>query len=208
MNQQGRSMIEMLGVLAIIGVLSVGGIAGYSKAMQSYRTNKTIDQVTQIANGIRTLFIGQKTYTSLGEDGSTAAKILKKAKILPESSFEGSDASLKVRNVFGGEIQVIKSTKTTFPGADDGAFILAFTNIPDDACVELASQDWGRKDLIGVSVNNPVALIMATTASCTGAARSGQAVSCASSGAPMPVGTAVAACDGQNNQNTLTWKMY
>ena len=27
-NQSGRSMIEMLGVLAIIGVLSVGGIAG------------------------------------------------------------------------------------------------------------------------------------------------------------------------------------
>ena len=32
-NSFGRSMIEMLGVLAIIGVLSVGGIAGYSKAM-------------------------------------------------------------------------------------------------------------------------------------------------------------------------------
>ena len=32
-NEKGRSMIEMLGVLAIIGVLSVGGIAGYSKAM-------------------------------------------------------------------------------------------------------------------------------------------------------------------------------
>ena len=30
-NSFGRSMIEMLGVLAIIGVLSVGGIAGYSK---------------------------------------------------------------------------------------------------------------------------------------------------------------------------------
>ena len=27
-SQIGRSMIEMLGVLAIIGVLSVGGIAG------------------------------------------------------------------------------------------------------------------------------------------------------------------------------------
>ena len=32
-EQTGRSMVEMLGVLAIIGVLSVGGIAGYSKAM-------------------------------------------------------------------------------------------------------------------------------------------------------------------------------
>ena len=30
-NQFGRSMIEMLGVLAIIGVLSVGGIAGRCK---------------------------------------------------------------------------------------------------------------------------------------------------------------------------------
>lgn len=35
-------MIEMLGVLAIIGVLSAGGIAGYSAAMEAYRTNKTI----------------------------------------------------------------------------------------------------------------------------------------------------------------------
>lgn len=31
--EKGRSMIEMLGVLAIVGVLSVGGIAGYSKAI-------------------------------------------------------------------------------------------------------------------------------------------------------------------------------
>lgn len=30
-NQFGRSMIEMLGVLAIIGVLSVGGIVGRCK---------------------------------------------------------------------------------------------------------------------------------------------------------------------------------
>ena len=37
---QGRSMVEMLGVLAIIGVLSVGAIAGYSKAMMKYKLNK------------------------------------------------------------------------------------------------------------------------------------------------------------------------
>ena len=35
----GRSMIEMLGVLAIIGVLSVGGIAGYYKAMEKFKQN-------------------------------------------------------------------------------------------------------------------------------------------------------------------------
>ena len=40
-DQTGRSMVEMLGVLAIIGVLSVGGIAGYSKAMTKFKITKT-----------------------------------------------------------------------------------------------------------------------------------------------------------------------
>ena len=42
-TQKGRSMIEMLGVLAIIGVLSVGGLAGYTRAMRSYRTNEILE---------------------------------------------------------------------------------------------------------------------------------------------------------------------
>ena len=45
---QGRSMVEMLGVLAIIGVLSVGAIAGYSKAMMKYKLNKMVDQYNQL----------------------------------------------------------------------------------------------------------------------------------------------------------------
>ncbi|MCM1323689.1 MAG: hypothetical protein NC218_05970 [Acetobacter sp.] len=43
-NQAGRSMIEMLGVLAIVGILSVGGIASYSKAMSQYRANKLTEE--------------------------------------------------------------------------------------------------------------------------------------------------------------------
>ena len=42
-QEQGRSMVEMLGVLAVIGVLSVAGIAGYSIAMRSYRTNEIVN---------------------------------------------------------------------------------------------------------------------------------------------------------------------
>ncbi len=44
-SQSGRSMVEMLGVLAIIGVLSIGGIAGYSYGMNKYRANETINDV-------------------------------------------------------------------------------------------------------------------------------------------------------------------
>ena len=42
-NQSGRSVVEMLGVLAIIGVLSIGAVAGYSKAILKYKMNKTMD---------------------------------------------------------------------------------------------------------------------------------------------------------------------
>ena len=50
--QFGRSMVEMLGVLAIIGVLSVGGIAGYSKAMFKHKMNQTLDALSHAFNRI------------------------------------------------------------------------------------------------------------------------------------------------------------
>jgi len=50
--QYGRSMVEMLGVLAIIGVLSVGAIAGYQKAMMKYKLNKQAQQLNQVINTV------------------------------------------------------------------------------------------------------------------------------------------------------------
>ena len=51
-REDGRSMIEMLGVLAIIAVLSVGGIAGYSKAMEMYKMNKTVEEYNYVIAGL------------------------------------------------------------------------------------------------------------------------------------------------------------
>ncbi len=41
-NETGRTMVEMLGVLAIVGVLSVMGIWGYTIAMIRYRANEVL----------------------------------------------------------------------------------------------------------------------------------------------------------------------
>ena len=41
-TQFGRSMIDMLGVLAIVGVLSVGGLVGYQKAMHKHTVDDFI----------------------------------------------------------------------------------------------------------------------------------------------------------------------
>ena len=41
-SPSGRSMIEMLGVLAIIGVLSITALVGFTYAMNKHRANETI----------------------------------------------------------------------------------------------------------------------------------------------------------------------
>ena len=48
-NESGRSMVEMLGVLAIIGVLSIGGIAGYTMSMRRHRANMIVDVINKYA---------------------------------------------------------------------------------------------------------------------------------------------------------------
>ena len=47
--ESGRSMVEMLGVLAIIGVLSIGGIAGYTMAMNRYRANEVLNAAQMVS---------------------------------------------------------------------------------------------------------------------------------------------------------------
>ena len=83
--ESGRSMIEMLGVLAIVGVLSVGGIAGYSKAMMKWKINKMIEDYTMLMTGLmeyqESLF---KTYTGDYENRGLAQFIMD-AKLVPET---------------------------------------------------------------------------------------------------------------------------
>ena len=67
----GRSMIEMLGVLAIIAVLTVGGIAGYSKAMKKYQANKVVGEIIQVLVKWKELPISNKLYSIYRLDDET-----------------------------------------------------------------------------------------------------------------------------------------
>ena len=150
-SEKGRSMIEMLGVLAIIGVLSVGGIAGYSKAMHRYRVNKTIEQISLISGNIRSFFGTQKNYEGVYCDcdsvhcvgtGGDGCPILKKAKIIPEEmlTINSSGEWTDITNAFGGNVYLWAADK--FSSNDKKAFELDLSNIPSEACIDLLSQDW------------------------------------------------------------------
>ena len=69
--QGGKSMIEMLGVLAIIAVLTVGGIAGYSKAMKKYQANKVVGEIIQALVKWKELSEHNKLYDIYALDAET-----------------------------------------------------------------------------------------------------------------------------------------
>lgn len=154
-TQSGRSMIEMLGVLAIIGVLSVGGIAGYSKAMMKFKVNKTVDQVTQIATNIRTLFGGQRDYSKLTD------QVIIKGLLMPDemmvaantksikATSAGSYAKPFYENAWGLPV-IITGNQSKITTDDGKAFVITYTDVPVEACLELAVMDWGSSSGSGL----------------------------------------------------------
>ena len=68
-NENGRSMIEMLGVLAIIGVLSVGGIYGYTVAMRKYKANEIVQTASMLATLAQSANAGKGDCVELGDSG-------------------------------------------------------------------------------------------------------------------------------------------
>jgi len=175
-TQSGRSMIEMLGVLAIIGVLSVGGIVGYSKAMTKYRINKTIEQITLIAGNIRTFFgqqqnyleiycggscnsDGCQAYSGIGNNGNptysfNGCPIIKKAKILPDEMITvNADGKITaITNAFGGKVYIYSTAKAI--SDEQHAFIISY-NIGDnmEACIELLTHDWNATNAKAVRLD-------------------------------------------------------
>ena len=180
--QSGRSMIEMLGVLAIIGVLSVGGIAGYSKAMMKYRINKTIEQITLIAGNVRAFWGPQKNYIgvecySSGSNGTcppsgcmgvsgvnaqgdpttanNGCPIVKKAKIFPDDMITVTDGKImSITNPFGGVVELRTSDKAK--SGDNQAFYIYYNinNGGEEACIELLAHDWTAAGVKGIRLRN------------------------------------------------------
>lgn len=150
-NEDGRSMIEMLGVLAIIGVLTVGGIAGYTKAMSKYRVNKIKDQISTIVANVRTLYIQQTSYKGLNNKSAIQTDIIPKEMIV-----ENGDGRLI--HPFSGQVYVGSGsigTGISKTENDHKAFLLEYTGLPRSACVDLASSDWGSgssSGLMGIKV--------------------------------------------------------
>lgn len=66
--QSGRSMVEMLGVLAIAGVITFGGLAGYRIAMGKLRANGIAELIAMASVYAQSHNVAINDLTDLAED--------------------------------------------------------------------------------------------------------------------------------------------
>ena len=103
-TQSGRSMIEMLGVLAIIGVLSVGGIAGYSKALEKIKINKQMEQISNIINAILQYPKNYYIHSGMTSGIHSFVPFLKAIKAIDEEMYTDNEESFQ--DVWGNQYKV------------------------------------------------------------------------------------------------------
>ena len=150
-EQSGRSMVEMLGVLAIIGVLSVGGISGYSKAMAKFKLTKAQDQLSMMLMNIRTAFSGSSNYEGLTNASAIQLNIIP-GDMLPSGIGKTSG---KVINAFSGTVTVTAASANQH-------FTIEFGGLGIETCTSLASSDWGTEGLVAITINDSAAHNQAT----------------------------------------------
>ncbi len=151
----GRSMVEMLGVLAIIGILSVGAIAGYSKAMMKYKMNQAADGYNHL---IATVIekIAQDSSVFEGDSVGTLwyTSIFAKAGWLPDyfkprkDTATNPDAANFVQDKFGNDVWIFKNTQKELG-------IGVRTNRQKELCITLFNlgKEW-KDDLNACDVEN------------------------------------------------------
>lgn len=201
-NENGRSMIEMLGVLAIIAVLTVGGIAGYTKAMAKIKINKSIQQITQTAQHTRIAFGSQRNYTGLGE-GDDVPTVMFTADLAPKEMLtvnaDGEYVAPYVfKNAFNGFVTMRYADH--YVAGDGMAFVVHFDGLPKEACIGIAIADWSGANgngFIGLTINQdmPDELLEST---CQVKTEKGKATFCTKKGA-MPAASATIGCLEHNN---------
>ena len=130
-QESGRSMIEMLGVLAIIGVLSVGGLSVYSQAMHRYKVAQVSSQVVDTIEHVKKLYSGEHIYAHLLDYVRNNA--------MSVTAFDVEGNTLK--HAMGGTALVRQCSRRA--NDTNEAFCIAIKGLQKKECVDLLTQRWG-----------------------------------------------------------------
>lgn len=184
-KESGRSMVEMLGVLAIIGVLAAGAYALAGSAIGKYRISQGVAQLSSLSKGISRYYAAAGQYVDIDVEN-----LIKDG--VPMSNMKKDANSL--RHVFGGDVVVGPQDCTTPTGEDEfcESFYITFEGLYRKACIEMATMSWADTDssrLKSIKINDTEFVWKSSNAS----------------EKELPISIVDAGEDCESSGNSITW---
>ena len=117
-HESGRSMIEMIGVLAIMGIITAGAFVLISTAINTQKRSRVTDDVTAIVSGVRSLLGEYDDFSNI--DNSTIFGAI----------------SMSNKNPYGGTYELSVNP------LDNRQFIVKVTGLSKSDCEGLVTKAW------------------------------------------------------------------
>jgi len=134
-HESGRSMIEMVGVLAVMGLITAAAFVLITSAMSSQRISRIDDDVSSIVQGVRLLYNPSDNFAGLSDSGALQVLGYKDAK-----------------NPYGGDYQLESLDTATTYNTDgsyaagtlsgDARFAVKLTGLGENVCKTLVNRNW------------------------------------------------------------------
>ncbi len=152
MQESGRSMIEMVGVLAIAGLLTAGAFVLIQSGMSSQKRNRAVDEINTLAQNARSM--------RSERDGGGWWNTLPSYKTIPEKH-TGTGG---IENYNGNKMAmaILKNSGETPFGegsyyaltSDRNGFVVWLVDIPSDDCETMALKVYSDGDATCSTISN------------------------------------------------------
>ena len=154
-DEHGRSMIEIIGILALVGILSAAALFGYFKAMAKHKMNVASDQISAIVTNITNAFLQEENYAAIS--GATKEEATIKAiqlNIFPAGMVQ--EDGITVLNAYKGRVYVYA---VDYNGVENGAYAIDYEGLPKETVVAFATPATNIENemMMGVDVNGTAA---------------------------------------------------
>lgn len=127
-HYHGFSLLEILLVLAVAAALVIGAFVIYPKISASQRANTESNNITTIANGIRSLYSGSANVGSLNNT------VVINANIAPDTMIQNIDSTnKKIINGFKGEVLI-------YGDSSSHAMQIRYPSVPNLECSKIMTQ--------------------------------------------------------------------
>lgn len=137
-SENGRTMIEVIGVLAILTAVTIAITKLVNNMHDRYKTSRISQEIIDLRKNISNRYVASGTYVDIKDEDLISGKVA------PSGMIDGA----KLVHAYNGAVEV---------KGDKDSYQITFSSLPHGVCVELALINWnfnGNTDLFQVKIND------------------------------------------------------